>query len=387
MLIPTNKQDCCGCFACLTRCPKQCITMKEDSEGFLYPFKDINHCINCGLCERVCPKKCHPSHENKKLLVYAAKNPSEDIQYNSSSGGVFSLLAEEMIAIGGVVFGVEWNKEWSTIHSYTKEKEQLFKFRKAKYVQTKPSQSFHIIENLLKNGKNVLFSGLPCQIQGLKLFLNKDYFNLLTIACVCHGVPSETLWNKYLSEQCLKMKKKPSDIIDINLRDKKTGWNNYSCTITFNDGHVFSQKHNDNPWMRAFLYNMTLRPSCHACPAKIENSLADITIGDLWGAKQLIPQENKQDLGLSLVIIHNEKGLSFCQRSNISFLQEFSLSEVVKYNPAIIKSSSRSSKRDVFFAKLNDGESFIPSVQKMTKTPFYLRMKQKLAKIKKIYIP
>ena len=381
MSLFTNKQDCCGCSACSQRCPRQCITMKEDEEGFYYPQINSELCINCGLCKKVCPNFNH-TFFNENLHFYSAKNPSETILLNSSSGGVFTLLAEKIISLGGIVFGVKWDHDWSTVYSYADKADYLFEFRTAKYIQTKPSVSFIYIENLLKKGKYVLFSGLPCTIQGLKLFLNKEYPNLITVACVCHGIPTEKLWKKYLLELCNKKKKTVSDITKINLRNKKTGWKNYSCTVSFIDGSEECQFHDNNPWMRAFINNLTLRPSCHACPAKINVSQADISLGDLWGAKQLLEDEYIQDTGISLIIVHNGKGLLFCENSDISFLHEYNFTEVSKYNPALYLSSPLNPKRNLLFSNITDGKPFISSVHKLTKKNLILRIKYVLNSIK-----
>lgn len=356
--------------------------MQEDEEGFTYPHVETESCINCGLCEKACPY-LNAITNSLKSRYFAALNPSDSIRLESSSGGVFSLFAEKIIDMGGVVFGVEWNQEWSTIHSKTKIIEELHNFRGSKYVQTKSYDSFIATEKSLKNGDYVLYSGLPCQIMGLNLFLGKKYSNLLTIECVCHGVPSEKLWKQYLFEQCSNINKKIADIISINFRDKRKSWKNYYCTIKFNDGNEISQPHDDNAWMRAFIHNITIRPSCHTCPAKIQNSLADISLGDLWGAQHLLPHEDIQDKGLSLVIVHNEEGVHFCEMAGISLIKEFDVSEVAKYNPAITTSALANPKREKFFSKIQNGSPFIPTAMKMTSVSPLFRLKLKTAKILK----
>lgn len=386
MIDLADKTKCCGCFACVLRCPQKCITITEDIEGFLYPHVNVNECIDCGICENTCP--CINIKENTiKHQAFAAKNPSDKIRQNSSSGGVFTQLAETIISKNGIVCGVKWDQDWNTIHSYTINKEELHYFRRAKYIQTKPSDIFISIEKFLKEGKYVLFSGLPCQIQSLKLFLSKDYPNLYTVSCVCHGVPSEKLWKKFLSEQCCIEKKGINDIVDINLRDKRTGWKNYSCTISFNDGKEISVPHDNNPWMRALIFNLTLRPSCYHCPSKIQQTTSDITLGDFWGSNKVLPNEDTLDKGLSLVILHSKKGEKLCEQSGISFIKKVDIPEVSKYNSALINNASPHPKRDLFYAKLHQGAPFIYMVNKMTKEPFLLQLKMRLAIIKKTINP
>lgn len=167
MISIKDKQDCCGCAACVQRCPKQCITLHEDNEGFLYPQVDESLCIDCGLCEKVCPV-INQADERTPLGVYAVKNPNESVRMQSSSGGVFTMLAEHIIDEGGVVFGACFDECWEVVHSYAETKEALAKFRGSKYVQSKIGSTYQQAEGFLKSGRKVLFSGTPCQIAGLK---------------------------------------------------------------------------------------------------------------------------------------------------------------------------------------------------------------------------
>lgn len=169
MIHITDREKCCGCEACIQRCPQQCITLHEDGEGFLYPETDEGRCIDCGLCEKVCPV-IFQGTGRRPLNVYAAKNPDEEIRWESSSGGVFTLLAEKILSEGGVVFGARFDARWEVVHDYTENVEGLSAFRGSKYVQSRIGDSFRQTECFLKTGRKVLFSGTPCQIAGLKLF-------------------------------------------------------------------------------------------------------------------------------------------------------------------------------------------------------------------------
>lgn len=199
MINIIEKKDCCGCSACVSICPKHCITMSLDNEGFLYPQVDNESCIDCGLCEKVC-LVLNQGKECKPFQVYAAKNINEEIRMKSSSGGIFTLLAEQILHEGGVVFGARFNADWEVIHDYTETKEGLAAFRGSKYVQSRLGDSFCQAEHFLRQGRKVMFTGTPCQIAGLKLFLRKTYDNLLTVDFICHGVPSPGVWKKYLEE-------------------------------------------------------------------------------------------------------------------------------------------------------------------------------------------
>ena len=200
MINIVNKSFCCGCAACVQICPKKCISLTEDTEGFLYPRVDKTKCIDCGLCETVCPFLSE-SAEREPKAVYAVKNPNDDIRQESSSGGVFTLLAEKVINDGGVVFGVRFDEKWEVEFAYSETIDGLSAFRGSKYIQARVGNAFIDAEQFLKAGRKVLFSGTPCQVKGLLQYLRKDYENLLTVDFVCHGVPSPKVWRLYLKEE------------------------------------------------------------------------------------------------------------------------------------------------------------------------------------------
>ena len=372
MIKIIDKVQCCGCSACVQRCPKGCITMVQDEEGFFYPQVDAETCIDCGLCEKVCPILTSKlSHE--PLKVFAAKNPDDEIRKESSSGGIFTMLAESVIHEGGVVFGVRWSKEWNVEHSYTENIEGLKAFRGSKYVQSNINGSYLKAESFLKAGRKVLFSGTPCQIAGLKTFLRKEYDNLLSVECACHGVPSPGLWQKYLSEVT-----KGRSVESIYHRDKRTGWRNYSVVIKFADGSEISELHDNNTWMRAFIKNLTLRPSCHQCAFKSFKSQADITLADLWGDRKLLPNQN-EDKGITLVINRSHKASGVL--NNVENIKDFTLQDVVPFNGALVIPPKQNSKRSEYMSRLQKGESFSKLVKSMTKDSFILRMKIMISKL------
>lgn len=321
MIHITNRQDCCGCAACAQRCPKQCISMKEDAEGFLYPTVDTEVCIDCGLCEKVCPE-LNSGRERQPQKVYAAINKDEKIRLESSSGGVFTALAEQTIDEGGVVFGARFDENWEVVHAYTETKEGLTAFRGSKYVQSRIGNAYKDAERFLRNGRKVLFTGTPCLVMGLKLYLGRDYDNLLTVDFLCHGVPSPKAWRLYLKEEVARMCDKNSasshpksliperdaPIVGISFRDKHSGWKKYSFALILSKASAAGEKNTvslstlvENPYLRAFLANLSLRLSCYACPAKSGKSCSDITIGDFWGIARFKP-EIDDDKGVSIVL-------------------------------------------------------------------------------------
>lgn len=304
MIVIKEKKDCCGCHACVSVCSKRCMVMIPDEEGFLYPRIDTSVCVDCGLCEKVCPV-IHQGLERSPLKVYASRNRNERILLESSSGGVFSLLAEKTIVQGGVVFGVKFDEAWNAVHAWTDTVEGLRAFRGAKYVQSRVGNAYREAKHFLVQGRKVLFSGTPCQIAGLKRFLRKEYEGLLTVDIVCHGVPSPLVWQSYLSSLLLEGER----ITSISMRDKKEGWKRYRMEIRTENRLLYAGRAADNLYSKGYLADLFLRPSCHACPARKGKSGSDLTIGDFWGIHTCYPGFD-DDKGTGLVLIHTQKGLN-----------------------------------------------------------------------------
>lgn len=370
MIHIEDKHNCCGCGACAQKCPKQCITLKQDSEGFLYPEVDSEKCIDCGLCEKVCPVQ-HPYEARMPLQTLAAINMDDKIRLESSSGGIFTLLAEDVIKQGGVVFGARYDEEWQVTLDYTEIIEGLAAFRGSKYVQARTGETFKLCESFLKESRKVLFSGTPCQIAGLKHFLNREYDNLLTVDLVCHGTPSPKVWDLYLKEVVNSV----STITNISMRDKSRGWNTFSFLMNYNKDDetiTLSAPFNKNDYMWAFLKDMILRPSCYFCAVKELKSGSDITIADYWGIQSVAPEMN-DDKGTGLVLINTEKGRVCFAKLDLR-KRETTFEEGYRGNPAIIRSAKPWYSRAEFFSKLDDAESVISLIQEELKpTPEMVR--------------
>lgn len=351
MISIKDKKDCCGCSACVQKCPKQCISLKEDNEGFLYPKIDKSVCIDCGLCEKVCPV-FHQGEPRKPIKVYAAKNKNEEIRRQSSSGGIFTLLAEQTINEGGVVFGARFDENWEVKHDYTETIEGLIAFRGSKYVQSRMEDNYKKAETFLKLERKVLFSGTPCQIAGLKRFLRKDYDNLLTVDFVCHGVPSPGVWRQYLKETVARMCDKNSVSTDpiskdnahvesISFRDKSSGWKKYSFSLTLSATSRSGVKntvslcelYSKNTFMKGFLADLYLRPSCYACAAKCGKSGSDITIADYWGISNHHPEWD-DDKGTSLILVNTLYGVKCFKKLDFEF-EETLYGQALEGNPSL----------------------------------------------------
>ena len=341
--------DCCGCEACAQRCPRQCIAMHADAEGFLYPRVDTAACIDCGLCEQVCPV-LRPAAPRKPAAVYAAKNPDERIRTESSSGGIFTLLAEETVRAGGVVFGARFDETWKVVHDSTETIEGLAAFRGSKYVQSRIGNCFARAEEFLKQGRQVLFSGTPCQIAGLNRFLRRSYDNLLTVDVVCHGVPSPLVWRRYLDEIG-----GGTTVSRISMRDKSTGWGNYSIRIDANERNLVDEPAARNAYMRGFLADLYLRPVCHACPAKGGRSGSDLILGDFWGIRQVHPHF-ADDKGVSLLQTYSEQGNRRIEALHME-CRAASHEQALAGNPAIERSIPEPKQRKTFWDSFGAGDT------------------------------
>lgn len=295
--------NCCGCAACAQRCPQSCITMIPNEEGFKYPKVDYTKCINCHLCEKVCPINIS-IQPTEPIECWAMRNMDEKVVNESSSGGVFTYLANQILEQGGIVFGAKFDNNWNVVHDFIKSKEELYKLQTSKYVQSDTNSIMLKVEYFLKEGKPVLFVGTPCQIAGLKLFLRKEYVNLYLVEIVCHGVPSPKVWRLYLKEITNNFTEK---IANINFRDKSTGWAKYSIKVVMGD-KVIKSRYDEHPYMRTFLTDFIVRPSCYNCHFKSHKSFADITIGDYWGIDKL-PDISDDNKGYNVVIVRTSKGL------------------------------------------------------------------------------
>lgn len=216
MINIIDKKKCSGCSACYNICPRQCIAMDEDSNGFLYPSVDFSRCIDCHLCEKVCPF-FYSSNERFPLLTYAAKNSNEKVRINSSSGGIFSSLAKRIILDGGIVYGARFDKDWNVVHASAETLEELVLFRGSKYLQSDIGKIYIDVRENLNNGRMVLFSGTSCQIAGLKKYLRRDYLNLISVEILCHGVPSPLVWKKYL-----KGVSASKQVVSVNFRNSNS---------------------------------------------------------------------------------------------------------------------------------------------------------------------
>lgn len=348
MIRVNDKSKCCGCMACVSSCPVNCISIEQDKEGFLYPKIDDEKCIKCGKCERVCPfLRLAPKAESK--CAYAGYNLDLELRLKSSSGGVFSVIAENILNKKGSVYGVTMSDDCEKSQFIKIEtKDKLDTIRGSKYLQSEISGIFEDVEKDLKNGKKVLFSGTPCQVNALKNFLGKEYNNLLCIDFICHGVPSPLLWKKYLN---YIEEKKRIDITNIDFRNKKLV-NTLSEKIIKHDNSSFFIPKDESSYFQMFMKNLSLRPSCYNCQAKA-NRFSDVTIGDFWGIEQILPNINDEK-GCSVIIIRSLKGNKVIEElKKLLELYTITYEEAITNNPSDYLSVEEPIERKKFFEDMN----------------------------------
>lgn len=383
MIQVTNPSKCSGCHACASICPKSCIAMEKDTEGFWYPKANKKACVDCGLCEKVCPvtHQWHPD-EIRITTAVAAMNHKQDIRLNSSSGGIFTLLAEEIIAQGGVVFGAAFADDFKSVHHICVENvNDLGKLRGSKYVQSKIGETYRQAKEYLNSGRKVLFTGTPCQISGLYAFLRKPYEELYTQDIICHGVPSPMVWEKYVAyRECLADAKTQQ----MRFRYKKDSWRAYEILFDFKNGKSYGAKVGEDLYMKAFLSNACLRPSCYDCAFKGIVRQADLTLADFWGIEKVLP-EMDDDKGTSLVLVHSEKGSRLFQQIQ-NRLRSCGVrpESALQYNSAAVQSAAPFAKRNAFLHDIQN-QDFECVVSKYTRKTFIQRMMSRLRSgIKKI---
>ena len=316
MELICEHKKCTGCSLCHDVCKHRAIEIKENKHGFILPVIDYELCIDCGLCKKMCPVNNENTSGNKlnKLSVYEAWANDDSIRENASSGGVFGQIAYENLKKGGIVIGAAFDG-LKAFHTAISSLEELPRIQDTKYVQSYAQESYKATYNYLKEGKNVVFSGTPCQVAACKSFLNhKNYTgNLLTVELVCHGVPSYLALKKAIEYNDAKRV--------VHFRDKSKGWGYHSqrmCYETGNGNYIFKNRE-DDLFYRMFFSEKLLRPSCSSCPFAQLPRVADITIGDSWGTNNKDKNEIKK--GLSLVLINNPIGEEWIKKSNIKLRQ------------------------------------------------------------------
>lgn len=346
MITLASVELCSGCTACKAVCPKQAISMVADHEGFLRPQIDAEKCVQCHACERACPV-LHPSEPDSTPTCYAARTKDEALRMDSSSGGLFTELARPILAKGGVVFGCVWEKPaLVAIHAKAETEDELAAMRGSKYVQSDLRDTYREAKAELQKGREVLFSGTPCQIAGLNHYLGKTYPNLLTVEIVCHGVPSPAVFEKFKQEMLHSVGEHPCEIF---FKDKRKGWKSPSLVVKFPTHEEIVQPCYASPFGSVLLKGLALRPSCHACASKNGKSGADVSIADFWGIDKAIPLLD-DNTGISAIFLHTERAKQFCSTLPIE-MHAVTVLNATQYNPSYYSSSPCAPSRALFMKK------------------------------------
>lgn len=355
MLI-NNKEKCCGCGVCSLVCPQKCIAMEQDNEGFLYPKVDIKNCINCNLCHSTCPIEKYIGTESTGggyVKAFGGWHKDDKIRFESSSGGAFSLLANLIIEQGGIVFGCTLDNELKAVHIGVDKKEDLWKLRGSKYVQSEIGNIYYDVKQMLKLNRMVMFVGTPCQVAGLNVYLGKkEYNNLVRVDFICHGVPSPKIFEGYLKQM---EKEQESKIISFKFRNKDHGWNSsglqLGSEVKFANGkRIRKYPAVKDSYMNGFLDDVYLRPSCYSCDFKrLPKNYTDFTIADFWGVNKISKTLN-DGKGTSLILIHNNHANVFWNLVKKDFYYEqVDLKKAITRNKSLIYSAPKNLLRKKFF--------------------------------------
>lgn len=347
-----KKEECYGCSACIHVCPVQAVDMQLDNNGFFYPEIDENKCVHCGACKGVCPLQNQKVTENNVLLeAHAVKNRDESVRNNSSSGGAFYALARCVLQKGGIVYGAVFDDEFRIVHVRGTNTEDIRRMQRAKYVQSDLKNIFELVKRDLLNDKDVLFTGCPCQVDGLKHYLRGcKQEKLISCDLICHGVNSPRVWMDYLS-----FIKKKDEILNINFRNKSKGWRRSYMHIHMNHKDYIEDANYDS-FFQVFFSGVGLRPSCFLCKYANLNRVGDITLGDFWGIEHVDP-EMDDNKGVSLVLLNSYKGKELFSKV-ISDFEEKSIGIEKCMQPSLKSSREKPEQYENFWMDYNSRADF-----------------------------
>ena len=301
MIQICDTSECTGCGLCSNICPHRAIKMMENEFGFFYPVIDEN-CVKCGLCKKKCPMNNTIQNQKFDQLVLVSWSNDKNNRRESTSGGIFSELSKCIIRQGGVVAGVKWAEDFSPMHVVVECEDEISKLKGSKYAQSKTSDIYLQVKNWLVTGKKVLFSGSPCQVAALKLFLGREYTNLFTVDLVCHGVPAAKMLLQHYSEL------HDTQVKDVHLRYKDPYWDYTYVKIDYIDGYKYQDLTINDDYFNLFNIGYSLRMSCHNCKYASISRVSDITLADFWGYTPSNYKAHSYNEGTSCVIINSEKG-------------------------------------------------------------------------------
>ncbi|WP_195303601.1 Coenzyme F420 hydrogenase/dehydrogenase, beta subunit C-terminal domain [Blautia wexlerae] len=357
-----EKERCTACRACMCICPKDSITFQEDEKGFAYPVIG-DSCVNCGACLKICPRNTGMALNTNTPEVFAAFSKDKKIRKNSSSGGLFSEVAKYILNQGGVVFAARLNEsQKEVIFDCCKTVEELKLFQGSKYIQSNPGVIYRQIKKVLADGIKVLFVGVPCQVDGLKKYLHKDYSNLVTIDIICHGAPSPKLWREYLEKLEASQQAKASS---VSFRYKKPNWTRFSLKVDFDNNTTIRNSKFDDPYLIAFLKEISMRENCHSCEYTSTSRTGDITLADFWGYHSYDFKMRNTEKGISLVLVNTEKGKQIFNDIQDSILStRRTMKEAISGNRSLQMPWKKNDVSDAFWNEYLHGEGMSSALKK-----------------------
>lgn len=365
MITVVPKQSCVGCSACLSVCPVDAISMEQDTEHFLYPKVDEEVCTECGECLKVCPALGEMQFERlTNPFVWAALSKDETVRKSSSSGGLFYELAKVILKKNGIVYGAAFNADFNLVHKSAVTEAEVLPLMGSKYLQSTTNRIFSEVKTKLDVGKEILFSGTPCQVAGLNTFLRKDYPNLITCDVICHGVASPGIFKSYIN---MLEAEHTAKVIEYKFRAKPHSWRHFSTLIRFDNGEEITEPFSQNLFMKGYLADIYLRPSCYDCKYSRIPRVADITLGDFWGIWDIEPGWD-DDKGTTALIANSIKGKQLINEISLK-KREAKLEWVISGNPALIDSVRPHKKRRYFYKEFNSGTALNEIIRKCLPPP------------------
>lgn len=370
MIDKVSVDACTLCGGCRNACPTDAISYTREHRGFAYPVIDPAKCVGCDRCERVCPVLAPRNHPQEGYpIAYAARTKDEAVRRASTSGGVFYELASRVLDEGGMVCGAVFDEGFHVRHILSGKREDLARMMGSKYAQSDMGTCYREIKKALARGVTVLFSGCPCQVAGLRSFLGRDDPRLILVELICHGIPSDSLLQAYIS---LREAQYGAALTRLEFRNKDLGWHRSAVRMEFANGKVCLEPVAVNAYMNGFLSDCTLKESCYHCRFREFSTGGDIILGDLWGAEvsMLHLDDNK---GLSAVLVLSDKGQALVERLPL-FMEPCDLDAVIHCNQSLVRSAEPSPLRETFYATAAE-RGYVVAIHKHLERGRLLRLK------------